>query len=212
MCSDLTTLYQKRANLYDYTSNLYYFIGFRMFAYRKKAIKSLKLKKGDTVVEIACGTGLNFPFLVDYVGEEGKIIGVDISKPMLKKAKKRIERNEWKNVELIQNEASNFNFPTKVDGILATFSITLIPEFDKLTKNASKALAKEKRMVIMDLKIPDNYLKYFSLLGIMLSKPFGVSKKELLKKPWESIQRYLNNMSMKEYYMGIAYIAFGIKK
>ena len=50
-------LYQKRAENYDISANLYYLIGIREFAYRKMAVDALKLGRGDTVVEIGCGTG-----------------------------------------------------------------------------------------------------------------------------------------------------------
>lgn len=53
-------LYVRRARNYNFTANLYYLIGFREYYYRKQAVKELNLKPGDTVVEIGCGTGLNF--------------------------------------------------------------------------------------------------------------------------------------------------------
>jgi len=58
---ELIDLYRLRSRNYDITANLYYLIGFREQAYRKKAVRTLDLKPGDTVVEIGCGTGLNFP-------------------------------------------------------------------------------------------------------------------------------------------------------
>lgn len=54
---ELTALYRKRAKRYDWTANRYYLIGFREWAYRKKAVAALCLMRGDTVVEIGCGTG-----------------------------------------------------------------------------------------------------------------------------------------------------------
>ena len=48
--NSLAELYAKRATLYDLTANVYYLVGFREFAYRKKAILALELKRGDTVV------------------------------------------------------------------------------------------------------------------------------------------------------------------
>ncbi|MEW6586284.1 MAG: hypothetical protein AB1442_11825 [Nitrospirota bacterium] len=58
---EIVALYRKRAGYYDFTANLYYLMGFREQAYRKKALRMLNLKNGDTVVEIGCGTGLNLP-------------------------------------------------------------------------------------------------------------------------------------------------------
>ena len=57
---ELCTLYRRRAAWYDITANLYYFLGFREFAYRYQAASALRLQPRETVVEIGCGTGLNF--------------------------------------------------------------------------------------------------------------------------------------------------------
>lgn len=76
---DLVNLYRRRARRYDFTANLYYLLGFREWRYCNKAVAALPLCPGDTVVEIGCGTGLNFGLLVDEVGETGRIIGVDMT-------------------------------------------------------------------------------------------------------------------------------------
>jgi len=44
--------YNKRARYYDVTTDLFYLIGFREWAYRKQAVEALKLKPGDTVLRI----------------------------------------------------------------------------------------------------------------------------------------------------------------
>jgi ubiquinone/menaquinone biosynthesis C-methylase UbiE len=51
------------------------------------------LKAGDTVVDIACGTGANFSFLQEKIGSNGRIVGVDFTDAMLTKAKERVTEN-----------------------------------------------------------------------------------------------------------------------
>ena len=75
----LRSIYSKRAKHYDLTANLYYLLGFREFALRKAAIEALNLNAGDTVVELGCGTGLNFSILQKRICTTGKIIGVDLT-------------------------------------------------------------------------------------------------------------------------------------
>jgi demethylmenaquinone methyltransferase/2-methoxy-6-polyprenyl-1,4-benzoquinol methylase len=53
------------------------------FPDRKRAVRALNLQRGDTVVDIGCGTGLNFPLLQGAIGPEGTIVGVDLTDAML---------------------------------------------------------------------------------------------------------------------------------
>src|SRR5215467_6410267 len=101
----LTALYQKQAKDYD-KSGIH-----ELEPWRKEAVKRLHLKPGDLVVDIGCGTGLNFALLQEAVGETGRIIGVDLTDAMLEQARLRIAREGWKNVELVQADASSYAFP-----------------------------------------------------------------------------------------------------
>jgi ubiquinone/menaquinone biosynthesis C-methylase UbiE len=207
--AELMELYRRRAECYDLTANLYYLIGFREFAYRKKAIQALALKPGDTVVEIGCGTGLNFRLLREAVAPEGRVIGLDLTLEMLKKASKRLEVNNWSNIELVQSDVALYQFPEKVDGILSTFAITLIPEYDRIIGNGATALGRGERFVIMDFKLPHNWPMWLIKLFVFISKPFGVSLDLADRHPWESINRYLTMVQFQEIYFGLVYLCAG---
>jgi ubiquinone/menaquinone biosynthesis C-methylase UbiE len=154
---------------------------------------------------------LNFNLLQKVVGPEGKIIGVDLTDYMLAQAKNLIEENKWSNVELVECDATKYEFPEMVDGILSTFAITLIPEFDLVIKNGCNALAPGKRFVVLDFKLPSNWLSFLAPLGVLITRPFGVSLEMASRHPWESIDKYLSNSTYTELYGGFAYIATGIK-
>lgn len=47
---EILGVYRRRAPRYDWTTQLYYLIGFRLQAYRRRAVASLALRPGDTVV------------------------------------------------------------------------------------------------------------------------------------------------------------------
>lgn len=206
---EILQLYRKRAKNYDISANLYYLLGFREQAYRKKAIKALNLRRGDTVVEIACGTGLNFSLLQREVGSTGRIIGADLTDNMLDQARKRVAREGWSNVELVQMDAARYQFPQNVSGIISTFAITLIPEYDRIIKNGAKALRPGARFVVLDLKTPENLPFWLIRLGVWVTSPFGVTLEAGERHPWESIGRYLKNASLTEFYMAFVYISAG---
>lgn len=138
---EINDLYRKRAGHYDVAVQLYRLLGFRMNPYRRQAIQSLELKPGDTVVDIACGTGANFPLLQERIGPNGKIIGVDFADAMLAKARQRVKSNQWRNVELVRSDAAEYPFPDEVDGVISTFAILYVPEFDDVIRNGSQSLA-----------------------------------------------------------------------
>ena len=215
MAGDFTTreevlgVYRKRARHYDLTANSYYLLGFREWAYRKRAIAALGLRAGDTVVEIGCGTGLNFGLLEERIGPEGRLIGVDLTDAMLAGARTRIEANGWRNIELVESPAASFRFPPEVDGILSTFALTLEPDFDRVVEEGAKALKPGRRWVILDLKLPSNWLRHLTPALIALVRPFAVSAEVAKRRPCASLQRQLKNVTVQELYCGIAYIAVG---
>ena len=72
---------------------------------RSRAIKKMGLKRGDKALEVACGSGRNFPYIIERVGKEGFILGFDYSQEMLNAAKQLSERNNWSNIKLVQGDA-----------------------------------------------------------------------------------------------------------
>jgi len=208
----IAELYQKRAGLYDFSANLYYLIGIRESAYRRKAVESLNLVFGDTVVEIGCGTGLNFRLLRERVGEEGKIIGVDLTAEMLSAAGRRIERNQWKNIELIHCDAGAYAFPEYVGGVISTFAITLVEEYDKIIRRGAAALAPGKRLVVLDFKLPTTWPMWLIKFFVILTRPFGVTLDLGDRHPWESVERYLDRKVFTNFYFGCIYVAAGEKR
>jgi ubiquinone/menaquinone biosynthesis C-methylase UbiE len=208
---EIRALYVKRACNYDLTANLYSLIGFRETAYRRLAEGALRLNPGDTVVELCCGTGLNFPLLQERVGPEGRIIGVDLTADMLDRARRKMEENGWSNVELMQSDAADYCFPVGVDGIISTFALTLVPEFDRIIRDGCRALKPGGRWVVLDLKMPSGWTAGLAPMFIFLTRPFGVTKDLAERHPWESMQKYLNDVKVEDFYLGFAYISSGTR-
>lgn len=206
---ELVALYRKRARRYDVTANLYYLIGFRERSYRKRAVAALRVRTGDTVVEIACGTGLNFGLLREVVGAQGRIVGVDISDAMLSEAQNRVERQGWSNVELVQADAVAFEFPKPTDAVLSTFGITLIPEFDEVIRRGLDALSPGRRFAILDFKRPSWPPLWLLRAMVWITAPFGVTLEMAERHPWESLERYAERFELEELYGGFSYLARG---
>lgn len=200
--------YQSGAKYYDFAMQLYRLIGIRQ-AYRSRAVKLLRLQQGDCVVELGCGTGLNFPLIIEQIGSQGRLIGVDLTPKMLAYARKRIERFGWKNVELVQSDIAVYDFPEGVNKVLSTSVFGYVPEYDRVIKVASDALVPGGRLVIMDGKQSERWPLWFKPV-LWLSRPFGVPLDYGNSHPWESVERYFQETVLDQMYGGAIYISSGM--
>jgi demethylmenaquinone methyltransferase/2-methoxy-6-polyprenyl-1,4-benzoquinol methylase len=206
---EVRDVYDKQAAIYDIAVWFYYLAGMRIGRWRRMVVDALELRPGDTVVEIGCGTGLNFFLLQQAVGRDGKIIGVDISNEMLDRARARVRKSGWQNVELVCCSASDFNFPHNSGGILATGVLTYEPEFDKVIERGAKTLPLGRRWAVFDYKMPSGWQRHLAPAFVALGSGFGVSKEFMERHIWESVERHLKNTKMQELYGGFVYVVVG---
>ncbi|MFB5625075.1 MAG: class I SAM-dependent methyltransferase [Nitrosopumilus sp.] len=190
--------YRKYAKNYDFAVKLYRLLGIKIGKYRKVTVNALELSKGDTVVELGCGTGLNFHLVLDAIGSEGKLIGVDLVDKMLDQARKRIKENGWKNVELVQSDFAEYKFPKGVDGIFATGALSYSPQYDKIIKDGHEALKTGKNFVILDFKMSQGPARIFAPIFIFFTKPFVADEEYLKQTAWKSIEKYFEKTSYFE--------------
>lgn len=61
----------------------------RIEALRLEAVRALQLRSGETVFDIACGTGPVLPLLARAVGASGNVVGVELSPEMAEQASRR---------------------------------------------------------------------------------------------------------------------------
>ena len=115
--------YGRWARLYDWFARATASVG----GVRRECVAALDLHPGDTVVEFGCGPGVNLPALRDAVGPTGRVVGVDITGRMLRRARALVERRGWENVSLVQGDAATPPVGA-VDGVLATFVTSLFPD------------------------------------------------------------------------------------
>ncbi len=118
---------------------------------RKKAIKKLDLKSNYDVLDIACGTGINFRPIEKIIGKNGDITAIDYSKDMLEKAKRLIRRNQYKNIKLIQADAAKISLPKNhFDAVISTLGFSSIPNHKAALRIAINSLKPGKKLVILD--------------------------------------------------------------
>jgi SAM-dependent methyltransferase len=76
---------------------------------------------GEAVLEVGCGCGASTLALARVVGPSGSVLGLDISRPMLQRARERTAG--MSNVTLRQGDAGSYTFPGQVSLIYSRFGV-----------------------------------------------------------------------------------------
>ena len=201
--------YNKVAKLYDYGFNVGSF--WLMRRYQREAVNELNLKKGDIVIDLGCGTGLLFKFLLDKIGKTGQIIGIDISSGMLEIAKNRVKKNNWGNIELIQADLSKANLNLTADSAIFSLVLSLIPNYEEAIKNSLSLLKLNAPIVIAD-----SWKKYYKWHHKLTNKLIDLKAPLVHSDPnnkiYEILPKYLDNITIEDKLLGLYSIAKGYSK
>jgi ubiquinone/menaquinone biosynthesis C-methylase UbiE len=127
------------------------------FNVTKELIKNAKIKSGQKVLDLACGTGLVTKKILNKVGKKGEVYGIDSSNSALKIAKKWV--GDKKNIHFVRGDAETIEFNTKFDVITCQFALFFFPNEQIVLKNMKKFL---KKNGIIALSIHGKYnVPYF---------------------------------------------------
>jgi demethylmenaquinone methyltransferase/2-methoxy-6-polyprenyl-1,4-benzoquinol methylase len=172
---------------------------------RSKAVSRLELKCGSHVLEVGCGTGRNFAQLLEAVGAEGQVYGVDLSEGMLSEIKQLCAQAGWHNVELIQADASDYILPKYVDGVIFSLSYAVIPHHQAALRHAWNQLRPGGYLVIMDAKLPSGILgKLLYPLVVVISKLTVLGNPDV--RPWDELRALTDEVDYEEAQFGTYYI------
>ena len=113
------------------------------------------LKKGEILLDLGSGAGIDAFLASKLVGNEGKVIGIDMTDEMLEKAKKVAIKNNYKNVEFRKGDIEE-KIPVEdnsVDVVISNCVINLTSNKINTFKEVYRILKKEGkgRMIISDL-------------------------------------------------------------
>ena len=116
----------------------------------KQILQEMKIQKGDTLIDFGCGIGyLSIPAL-DFVGQDGKVIAIDISKKMLRELAKRAGNR--KNLKIIHGDSLN---GLTADVILLSMVIHEISNPKEFLKTCFKTLKPNGRVIVIDWEKKD---------------------------------------------------------
>jgi len=112
----------------------------------------VELKKGEVVLDLGCGAGLDLYFYAQAVGEKGKVYGLDISEDMVSKAKQNMELVGIKNAEISVGESDNLSFNDNFFDVVASNGIyNLSPDKEAVMREVYRVLKPGGRTVFCEI-------------------------------------------------------------
>ncbi|BAZ13945.1 putative methyltransferase [Calothrix sp. NIES-4071] len=99
-------------------------------------VEAVPIQKGQTILDVAVGTGLVAISVAELVGNDGKVIGIDIANNLLNIARGKIEELGIKNIELIEADADDIDFSeNSFDAILCCSAIMCFRDIHNVLRN-----------------------------------------------------------------------------
>ncbi|WP_027141630.1 class I SAM-dependent methyltransferase [Mesorhizobium sp. WSM3626] len=199
-------VYRWQRHIYDLTRK-YYLLG------RDRLIAGLDVPPGGTVLELGCGTGRNI-ILAARAYPDARFFGLDISAEMLETAGKAIDREGLSDrVKLARGDATDFDAEAlcgieRFDRIFVSYSLSMIPGWEKTVSAALAALAPTGSLHIVDFGQQEGLPGWFRTLLRGWLKKFHVTPRESLRDVLESeAERTGATFRFRTLYRGYAWLA-----
>lgn len=199
-------VYRWQRHIYDLTRK-YYLLG------RDQMISDLDVPAKGTVLELGCGTGRNIALAARRY-PDARFFGLDISAEMLETASKAIGREGLSGrVVLARGDATDFDAKTlfgvgQFDRIFVSYSLSMIPGWEKTVSAALAALAPGGSLHVVDFGQQEGLPRWFRTVLRGWLKKFHVAPRESLREVLESESRRTGtSFRFRTLYRGYAWLA-----
>ncbi len=164
---------------------------------RVLGINALAPSTGQQVLDIGCGTGLNFALLQHRTGASGTIVGIDRSAQMLRRARRRADARHWDNVILVQADmvlADPAIIAARIveaggsavsDAALATYALSLMGDWKRAWATTTSLLGAGGRIGVVDMQDPRGRARWLTPLA-RLACALGGS--DIHAAPWRAVE------------------------
>jgi ubiquinone/menaquinone biosynthesis C-methylase UbiE len=176
-------------------------------AYRRRAVAALALQPGETVLDVGCGTGLNFPALRAAVGARGRVIGVEQCPEMLARAEER-SRADGSDATLVEAPAEEARVPVRADAALLCGTHDIVRSEGAL-RNVLRQVRPGGRVVAGGAKWAPWWQPGSPALNLwtwQVNRPY-VTTFEGFDRPWSLLEEIAGEVAVEEVLAGGGYIA-----
>lgn len=193
--------YQRLAKRYDTRCT-------RIEALRHAAVEGLKLQPGETVLDVACGTGATLPLLARKVGIQGKVIGIEHSPAMAQLARQRMA-TDGGNVSIVVSGMADPAHVYAADAVLICYAQDVLQSPEALDQ-LIRACKPGARIAVLGMKTLPWLLGWpFNLFNMYRARHYMTTFSNL-DRPFRLLEQRGARISVVDTALwGSAYIAVG---
>lgn len=151
---------------------------------RASALTALDVRPGMRVLDLPCGTGASFDGLVPAVGD-GRVVGADLSKGMLRKAAGRVAKHGWTQVDTLQADVQALDVGMipggPVDRLHVFLGMSTFPDPDAAFERLWACLKPGGRAVVVDV-----FSEKLTFQGRMVN---WIARADIRRRSWEPLEK-----------------------
>lgn len=179
------------------------------------------IKKGDVVVDLGSGAGNDVFVARAIVGDEGRVIGIDMTQEMIDKANTNNKKLDYKNVEFRLGEIEDLPVENSIaDVVVSNCVLNLVPNKQKAFAEIYRILKSSGHFCVSDIvikgELPANLKKsvemyagcvagaiqqdeYLKIIEETSFKNVEVKKTKVIDLPDEILKEYLSDDEIRQY-------------